>query len=94
MFEDAASKLNMGALLGFLGELCDASQIQLSKSRKREDGTEGLVLAASHLPTNALHLYRLQDVMMRLLHSGRPLLHLLRAWTVVSPYLAEVDVHE
>ncbi|XP_064617857.1 brefeldin A-inhibited guanine nucleotide-exchange protein 3-like [Liolophura sinensis] len=93
LFEDAANKLNMGALLGFLGELCDASQIQLSKSRRQEDGTEGVVLAASHLPTNALHLYRLQDVMMRLLHSGRPLLHLLRAWTVVSPYLAEAAGH-
>ena len=41
-------------------------------------------------PTNALHLYRLQQVLIRVVNSSRPLLHLLRVWNVVSPYLVQV----
>ena len=43
-----------------------------------------------HLPVNSLHLYRLQNVLMKVVRSGRPLIHLLKIWSVVSSYLVEV----
>ena len=87
LFEEAAEKLNLQGLLTFLAELGESSRLQLRKLRNIE--SEG-VGSWSRLPTNALHLYRLQEVLMKIAHSSRPLLHLIRVWSVVSPYLVEV----
>ncbi len=40
--------------------------------------------------TNALHLYRLGDVILRIVTSGRPLVHIMGAWSTVAPHLVEV----
>lgn len=38
-----------------------------------------------------LHLYRLADVMLRSArNANRPLLHLMRAWALLSPHFVEV----
>ncbi|XP_041353818.1 brefeldin A-inhibited guanine nucleotide-exchange protein 3-like isoform X2 [Gigantopelta aegis] len=86
LFEDAAEKLNLQGLLTFLAELGESSRFQLRRLRSTE--LEGIG-SWSRLPTNALHLYRLQEVLMKIAHSSRPLLHLVRVWSVVSPYLVE-----
>lgn len=92
LFEEAANQLNLQSLLNFLSELCDASQQQLyglSRQVPSERGPGG----DSPLPFNALHLYRLQEVLMKVVHSDRPLLHLIHTWTIVSPHLVECAGH-
>ncbi|GFS27280.1 brefeldin A-inhibited guanine nucleotide-exchange protein 3-like [Elysia marginata] len=97
LFEDAADKLCLEALLGFLKELGEAVVTQLYRlaggggggmSTYDGGGNTGSI-HKSRPPTNALHLYRLQQVLIRVVNSSRPLLHLLRVWNVVSPYLVQ-----
>lgn len=73
----------MKALIGFLTELCASSAQQLA-----QHGQTGGEYAA--LPTNALHLYRLGDIMTKVVGGGRPLLHVMRAWSVVSQHFVQV----
>ncbi|XP_021364639.1 brefeldin A-inhibited guanine nucleotide-exchange protein 3-like isoform X1 [Mizuhopecten yessoensis] len=92
LFEDAAQKLNFCAIVNFLSELCEASQYQLNKMVKLLDDNDSL--SDSHqLPMNALHLYRLQEVLMKIVHSDRPLIHLMRTWSTVSTHLVEAAGH-
>lgn len=37
-----------------------------------------------------LLLHRLAEVMLRAVRSGRPLLHIMRAWAVAGPHFMEV----
>jgi hypothetical protein len=53
-----------------------------------EEGEE--LMEQPQLPQNALHLYRLQEVLMKIVNSNRPLLHQMRVWSVVSSFLVEV----
>lgn len=40
---------------------------------------------------SALHLFRLGEAMLRIVkNKSRPLLHMMRAWSVVAPHLVEV----
>lgn len=40
---------------------------------------------------SALHLFRLGEAMLRIVRNkNRPLLHMMRAWSVVAPHLVEV----
>ncbi|PVD28400.1 hypothetical protein C0Q70_10987 [Pomacea canaliculata] len=104
LFEDAASKLNLQALLSFLTELGEASRQQLQSLQSHTDAGDPsdilpVVTQSSqhcqgpHLPTNALHLYRLQEVLLAVVHSPRPLLHLMQVWAAISPYLVEATGH-
>ncbi|KAL5009933.1 hypothetical protein ScPMuIL_012238 [Solemya velum] len=91
IFEDAASRLNLVALVTFLSELSESSRHQLhciSQMHNEED------IEHSRLPVNALHLYHLQEVLIKIVHSRRPLLHLLKAWNVTSAYLVEAAGHK
>ncbi|CAE1139032.1 unnamed protein product [Acanthosepion pharaonis] len=90
LFEDAAQKLNMQALVSFLSELCTASHLQLIQMNSKSEEEEMLNIG-SKLPTNALLLYRLQEVLMKVLHTGRPLLHLVQAYNAVSTHLVEAS---
>ncbi|XP_064629621.1 brefeldin A-inhibited guanine nucleotide-exchange protein 3-like isoform X3 [Lineus longissimus] len=92
LFEDAAYKLTMKSLIGFLAELSRSSSQQLySLGRPNLEREEGA--AGSNLPTNVLHLYRLGDVMLKCIKSGRPLMHIMRIWTTVSPHFVEAACH-
>ena len=91
LFEDAAQKLNMQALVSFLSELCTASHLQLIQMNSKSEEEEMLNIG-SKLPTNAMLLYRLQEVLMKVLHTGRPLLHLVQAYNAVSTHLVEVSL--
>ncbi|XP_023223516.1 brefeldin A-inhibited guanine nucleotide-exchange protein 3-like [Centruroides sculpturatus] len=89
LFEDAANKLNLSALIEFLIELCAASQNQLFskccyKTNSYFSGNHG----------NALLLYRLGDVMLRCARGGRPLIHIMKAWSVTAPHFVEAACHQ
>ena len=90
LFDDAVTQLNQTSLVNFLFELCNASRQQLPsyiRSQLLSDVTD--VSSVTSL-RNALLLNRLGDVMLRVMRSDRPLLHLMKCWAVVSPHLVEV----
>nr|XP_015217903.1 PREDICTED: brefeldin A-inhibited guanine nucleotide-exchange protein 3 [Lepisosteus oculatus] len=98
LFEDAANKLNLVALVGFLHQLRKASQSQLFKSAT-ETGDYSLAMPGEAKSTqdrrSALHLFRLGEAMLRIVRNKtRPLLHMMRAWSVVAPHLVEAACHK
>lgn len=94
LFEHAANTLHLEGLLSFLDALVHASRTQLfgavaDKGPSSPGGFSGSSLIPSYSTT--LHLYRLADVILRSArNTNRPLLHLMRAWTVISPHFVEV----
>ncbi|XP_077080176.1 brefeldin A-inhibited guanine nucleotide-exchange protein 3 isoform X2 [Siphateles boraxobius] len=98
LFEDAVSKLNLVGLVGFLHQLRKASQSQLFDS-VTETGDYSLAMPGEAKSTqdkrSALHLFRLGEAMLRIVKSkSRPLLHMMRAWSVVAPHLVEAACHK
>uniref|UniRef100_A0A8C8SX81 ARFGEF family member 3 n=1 Tax=Pelusios castaneus TaxID=367368 RepID=A0A8C8SX81_9SAUR len=98
LFEDAADKLNLMALSGFLYQLKKASQSQLFHS-VTDTVDYSLAMPGEVKSTqdrrSALHLFRLGDAMLRIVRSkSRPLLHLMRCWSLVAPHLVEAACHK
>ncbi|XP_058507193.1 brefeldin A-inhibited guanine nucleotide-exchange protein 3 isoform X2 [Solea solea] len=98
LFEDAASKLNLVGLVFFLQQLRKASQSQLFDS-VTETGDYSLAMPGEAKSTSehrsALHLFRLGEAMLRIVRNkNRPLLHMMRAWSVVAPHLVEAACHK
>ncbi|XP_048862927.1 brefeldin A-inhibited guanine nucleotide-exchange protein 3 isoform X2 [Brienomyrus brachyistius] len=98
LFEDAASKLNLVGLVGFLHQLRRASQSQLFDS-VTETGDYSLAMPGEAKSTqdkcSALHLFRLGEAMLRIVRNKtRPLLHMMRAWSVAAPHLVEAACHK
>ncbi|KAM4607947.1 LOW QUALITY PROTEIN: brefeldin A-inhibited guanine nucleotide-exchange protein 3 [Polymixia lowei] len=98
LFEEASSKLNLVGLVGFLQQLRKASQCQLFDS-VTETGDYSLAMPGEAKSTldrrSALHLFRLGEAMLRIVRNkSRPLLHMMRAWSVVAPHLVEAACHK
>ena len=95
LFETASNTLSLNALLEFLKSLITASQKQLFEKSKVKIGTElqngGYESYQSYIPMNTLHLYHICDVMLRCSRNQhRTLLHIMKAWNLVSPHMVEV----
>ena len=80
--------MNMKAFVSFIRELCQASQEQLSAYSHYSD-LHGP--GCPSIPNNALHLYRLGDVLMRCVDSDRPMIHVMKAWSAAVPHLVDVS---
>eukprot|EP00795_Rhopilema_esculentum_P017288 gene17289-8866_t len=98
LFETASNTLSINALLEFLKALIAASQKQLfdkSKDRRNpQEAQNGYEVFQSYIPMNTLHLYHICDVMLRCArNSNRTLLHIMKAWNLVSPHLVEAACH-
>ncbi|XP_072533637.1 brefeldin A-inhibited guanine nucleotide-exchange protein 3 isoform X3 [Salminus brasiliensis] len=98
LFEDSVSKLNLVGLVGFLHQLRKASQSQLFDS-VTETGDYSLAMPGEAKSTqekrSALHLFRLGEAMLHIVRNkSRPLLHMMRAWSVVAPHLVEAACHK
>uniref|UniRef100_A0A674CM92 ARFGEF family member 3 n=1 Tax=Salmo trutta TaxID=8032 RepID=A0A674CM92_SALTR len=98
LFEDSVCKLNLVGLVGFLHQLRKASQSQLFES-VTETGDYSLAMPGEAKSTmdrrSALHLFRLGEAMLRIVRNKtRPLLHMMRAWSVVAPHLVEAACHK
>uniref|UniRef100_A0A8D1NVV8 SEC7 domain-containing protein n=1 Tax=Sus scrofa TaxID=9823 RepID=A0A8D1NVV8_PIG len=98
LFEDATDKLNLTALGSFLYQLKKASQSQLFRS-VTETVDYSLAMPGEVKSTqdrkSALHLFRLGDAMLRIVRSkSRPLLHVMRCWSLVAPHLVEAACHK
>uniref|UniRef100_A0A8I4A439 ARFGEF family member 3 n=1 Tax=Callithrix jacchus TaxID=9483 RepID=A0A8I4A439_CALJA len=98
LFEDATDKLNLMALGGFLYQLKKASQSQLFHSVT--DTVDYCLAMPGEVKStqdrkSALHLFRLGDAMLRIVRSkARPLLHVMRCWSLVAPHLVEAACHK
>uniref|UniRef100_A0A3B4ASA9 SEC7 domain-containing protein n=1 Tax=Periophthalmus magnuspinnatus TaxID=409849 RepID=A0A3B4ASA9_9GOBI len=95
LFEEASTQLNLVALVGFLQQLRRASQSQLFSS-VTDTGDYSLAMPGEAKSTQdrALHLFRLGESMLRIVRNKRrPLLHMMRAWSVVAPHLVEAACH-
>ena len=100
LFETASNTLTLKALLEFLEALISASKEQLfgkSTDRRLSLDIPGVPPMPPEPPgpqliaMNTLHLYHICDVMLRSArNNNRPLLHLMKAWAIVSPHLIEV----
>lgn len=98
LFDDATDKLNLTALGGFLYQLKKASQSQLFYS-VTDTVDYSLAMPGEVKSTqdrkSALHLFRLGDAMLRIVRSkARPLLHVMRCWSLVAPHLVEAACHK
>lgn len=116
LFEEAALKLNLRALTGFLQALCAASHGQLFSRSGRSNTITRPVAEPESIssrlwwpgarlkgktptesedtdhPDSSLLLTRIGDVMLKCIRSGRPLIHIMRAWSIVGPHFMEVCV--
>ena len=76
----------MKAFVSFIKELCQSSQDQLAAYNQYSD-----IHGPTSIPANALHLYRLGDVLMRSIQSDRPMIHIMKAWSVAAPHFIDVS---
>ncbi|XP_046405397.1 brefeldin A-inhibited guanine nucleotide-exchange protein 3 [Ischnura elegans] len=102
LFDDAALKLNLQALNSFLTELCATSQAQLFSQRVTKANTRSrfwwrplfMKNKESETTGNMLLLSRIGDVMLKCVKSGRPLIHIMKVWSVVGPHFMEAACHK
>ncbi|XP_014227579.1 brefeldin A-inhibited guanine nucleotide-exchange protein 3 [Trichogramma pretiosum] len=106
LFEDAALKLNLRALCLFLQALCRSSKDQLFKSQGSDSKSKDRIWwrmrsnsgSNSNKPRdeelNTLLLSRLGEVMLKCVKSGRPLIHAMRAWSILGPHFMEAACHK
>ncbi|KAJ3610946.1 hypothetical protein NHX12_023036 [Muraenolepis orangiensis] len=97
LFEDASSTLKLTSLVSFLQQLRRASQTQLFTSVTNTTDYALAMPGESRCGLDRcvpLHLVRLGEAALRLARDRtRPLLHLMRAWSVVAPHLVEAACH-
>ncbi|CAN7988152.1 unnamed protein product [Ixodes hexagonus] len=91
LFDEAAGKLNLCALVGFLSELCAASRAQLFSKGLPQHQQQNQGGGVQH---PLLLLNRLSEVMLRCARGGRPLVHIMKAWSIVAPHFVEVACHK
>ncbi|KAI8520628.1 hypothetical protein Bbelb_003820 [Branchiostoma belcheri] len=97
LFEEAATSLNLHALVGFLTELRQVSADQLFSTTPEvvDPGMMPKPTGNGSQFGSYLHLSHLGEVMLRCSRSfQRPLLHIMRAWGIVAPHLVEAACHK
>lgn len=96
LFEEAALKLNLSALMNFVKDLCATSHQQLfSRVPNSERYNKWWKLKAASKMNNiksdhSLFLSRINQVMLKCIRSGRPLLHIMKVWSIIGPHYIEV----
>ncbi|XP_066597342.1 brefeldin A-inhibited guanine nucleotide-exchange protein 3 [Prorops nasuta] len=97
LFEDAALKLNLRALCSFLVALCKASKAQLFKTTEGQKDNKRFWWRKSKPRENELNvllLARLGEIMLKCVKSGRPLIHIMRVWSILGPHFMEAACHK
>ncbi|XP_076182641.1 brefeldin A-inhibited guanine nucleotide-exchange protein 3 isoform X2 [Ptiloglossa arizonensis] len=96
LFENAALKLNLRALCLFLTALCKASKAQLFKTTDGFKDNKRFWWRKSkprENEMNVLLLARLGEVMLKCVKSGRPLIHIMRVWSILGPHFMKAACH-
>nr|XP_034180603.1 brefeldin A-inhibited guanine nucleotide-exchange protein 3 isoform X1 [Osmia lignaria]XP_034180604.1 brefeldin A-inhibited guanine nucleotide-exchange protein 3 isoform X1 [Osmia lignaria] len=97
LFENAALTLNLRALCLFLTALCKASKAQLFKTTDGSKDNKRFWWRRSkprENEMNVLLLARLGEVMLKCVKSGRPLIHVMRVWSILGPHFMEAACHK
>jgi hypothetical protein len=99
LFSDAAERLNMPSLCQFLKSLCRASREQLYRNNTNKKGGKSWWLGRpwkvknQSLPLSLL-LHRVGEITLKIFRSSRPLLHILKVWSIAGPHLMEAACHK
>ncbi|CAG0916914.1 unnamed protein product [Notodromas monacha] len=88
LFSDAASKLNMKALLEFTTALVVASRRQLFEIPHKRKNHK--LNKNQKQEINASLMRAVSDVLLKAVKSGRPLVHIMKAWSIAGPHLMEI----
>lgn len=96
LFEEAALKLNLTSLISFVKDLCAASHQQLFLKPSNYDkyhkwwNLKNLGKNVNADSDRSLFLSRINQVMLKCIRSGRPLMHIMKIWSLVGPHYIEV----
>ncbi|CAG9767239.1 unnamed protein product [Ceutorhynchus assimilis] len=98
LFHAAALRLSLPGLCSFMTELCKASHTQLftkyeeasniSKKWWKKD------LEIQQKPPPTLLLHRIGEVTLKCIKSGRPLIHIMKLWSIVGPHFMQAACHK
>lgn len=95
LFSDASERLNLPSLCQFLKSLCRASREQLYRSNTTKKGKKTWLggpwkIKNQSLPLSLL-LHRVGEITLKVFRSSRPLLHILKIWSISGPGLMDVS---
>ena len=99
LFSDASERLNLPSLCQFLKSLCRASREQLYRNNTNKKGKKNWWLGRpwkiknQSLPLSLL-LHRVGEITLKVFRSSRPLLHILKIWSISGPHLMEAACHK
>lgn len=99
LFSDAAERLNLPSLCQFLKSLCRASREQLYRNNANKKGKKTWWLGRpwkvknQSLPLSLL-LHRVGEITLKVFRSSRPLLHILKMWSISGPHLMDAACHK
>ncbi|XP_057667053.1 brefeldin A-inhibited guanine nucleotide-exchange protein 3 isoform X2 [Diorhabda carinulata] len=98
LFHAAALRLSLPGLCSFLTELCKASHTQLftkyEESPRQEKKWWKKELEIQQKPPATLLLHRIGEVTLKSVKSGRPLIHIMKLWSIVGPHLMQAACHK
>ncbi|CAH1154462.1 unnamed protein product, partial [Phaedon cochleariae] len=98
LFHSAALRLSLPGLCSFLTELCIASHTQLftryEESPRRQKKWWKKELDVQQKPPVTLLLHRIGEVTLKCIKSGRPLIHIMKVWSIVGPHFMQAACHK
>ncbi|XP_018563694.1 brefeldin A-inhibited guanine nucleotide-exchange protein 3 isoform X2 [Anoplophora glabripennis] len=98
LFHSAALRLSLPGLCSFLNELCKASHTQLftryEESPRQQKKWWKKDLEIQQKPPATLLLHRIGEVTLKCIKSGRPLIHIMKVWSIVGPHFMQAACHK
>lgn len=97
LFKSSCEQLSLPSLLNFLKCLCKLSRDQLnSNAFKGKPGKKNWwinwKMKENNLPLSLL-FHRVGEITLKIFRSGRPLLHILRVWSITGHFLMDAASH-
>ena len=96
LFDAAATKLNMESYNAFLAELCFHSHkelICLYPQKNQNLSTKLRKQGSVQEAEKCLFINNISEVVLKSVRSGRPLIHLMKAWAIIGPCFMEAACH-
>nr|XP_022917000.1 brefeldin A-inhibited guanine nucleotide-exchange protein 3 [Onthophagus taurus] len=98
LFHSAALKLALPGLCSFLTELCKSSHSQLftrcEEIPRKQSKWWKKQLETNQKPPTTLLLHRIGEVTLKCIRSGRPLIHIMKVWSIVGPHFMQAACHK
>nr|CAI5817156.1 unnamed protein product [Callosobruchus analis] len=98
LFHSAALRLSLPGLCSFMTELCKASHTQLftryEESPRQQKKWWKRELDIQQKPPPTLLLHRIGEVTLKCIKSGRPLVHIMKVWSIVGPHFMQAACHK